>query len=60
MFLQPMGMPGLLQPPGSADPIQRLALMMALTVLGIPPVYSCHTSFFLINLFGLRAAPQGI
>ena len=43
MFLQPMGMPGLLQPPGPADPVQRLALMMALIVLGMPPVHSCHT-----------------
>jgi hypothetical protein len=44
MFLHPMGMPGLLQPPGPADPVQRLALMMALMVLGMPPVYSCHTA----------------
>jgi hypothetical protein len=33
-----------LQPPGPADPVQRLALMMALMVLGMPPVYSCHTT----------------
>jgi hypothetical protein len=39
---QPFGMPGLLQPPGPVDPVQRLALMMALMVLGMPPVYSCH------------------
>jgi hypothetical protein len=39
---QPFGMPGLSQPPGPADPVQRLALMMALMVLGMPPVYSCH------------------
>ncbi len=39
---QPFGMPGLLQPPGPADPVQRLALMMALMVLGMLPVYSCH------------------
>jgi hypothetical protein len=39
-FLHPMGMPGLLQPPGPADPIQRLALM----VLGMPQVYSCHVA----------------
>ncbi len=32
----------MLQPPGPADPIQRLALMMALMVLGMPQVYSCH------------------
>jgi hypothetical protein len=32
----------LLQPPGPADPVQRLALMMALMVLGMPPAYSCH------------------
>ncbi len=31
-----------MQPPGPADPVQRLALMMALMVLGMPPVYSCH------------------
>ncbi len=30
------------QPPGHADPVQRLALMMALMVLGMPPVYSCY------------------
>jgi hypothetical protein len=42
MFLHPMGMPGLLQPPGPADPVQRLALMMALMVLGMPQVHSCH------------------
>jgi hypothetical protein len=42
MLLQPMGMPGLLQPPGPADPVQRLALMMALMVLGMPTTYSCH------------------
>jgi hypothetical protein len=41
-YPQPVGMPGLLQPPGPADPVQRLALMMALMVLGMPPVYSCH------------------
>ncbi len=39
-----MVMPGLLQPPGPADPIQRLALMMALMVLGMPQVYSCHST----------------
>ncbi len=33
-----------MQPPGPADPVQRLALMMALMVLGMPPVYSCHTT----------------
>jgi hypothetical protein len=37
-----MGMPGLLQPPGPVDPIQRLALMMAIMVLGMPQVYSCN------------------
>jgi hypothetical protein len=41
-YPQPIGMPGLFQPPGHADPVQRLALMMALMVLGMPPVYSCH------------------
>jgi hypothetical protein len=39
-----MGVPGLLQPPGPADPVQRLALMMALMVLGMPQVYSCHVT----------------
>jgi hypothetical protein len=43
-LLLPMGMPGLLQPPGPVDPVQRLALMMALMVLGMPQVYSCHTN----------------
>jgi len=41
IFPQPIGMPGWFQPPGQADPVQRLALMMALMVLGMPPVYSC-------------------
>jgi hypothetical protein len=39
----PRGMPGLLQPPGHADTMQRLALMMAVMVLGMPQVHSCHT-----------------
>ncbi len=43
-FLNPMGMPGLLQPPGPVDPIQRLALMMAIMVLGMPQVHSCNTA----------------
>jgi hypothetical protein len=38
--------PSLLGYPGCsshrADPVQRLALMMALMVLGMSPVYSCH------------------
>jgi hypothetical protein len=38
----PEGMPGLLQPPGPIDPMQRLALMMAVMVLGMPQVYSCN------------------
>ncbi len=42
IFPQPIGMPGWFQPPGQADPVQRLALMMALMVLGMPPVYSCY------------------
>ncbi len=37
-----MGTPGLLQPPGPIDPVQRLALMMAIMVLGMPQVYSCN------------------
>jgi hypothetical protein len=41
-ILTPVGMPGLLQPPGPIDPIQRLALMMAIMVLGMPQVYSCN------------------
>jgi hypothetical protein len=40
----PGGMPGLLQPPGPVDPMQRLALMMAVIVLGMPQVDSCHTT----------------
>jgi hypothetical protein len=35
---------GLLQPPGPIDPMQRLALMMAMMVLGMPHVHSCHTN----------------
>jgi hypothetical protein len=30
--------------PGLLDPMQRLALMMAIMVLGMPQVHSCHTS----------------
>jgi len=30
------------QPPGPADIMQRLALMMAVMVLGMPQVHSCH------------------
>jgi hypothetical protein len=40
----PGGMPGLLQPPGPMDPMQRLALMMAMMVLGMPQVHSCHAT----------------
>jgi hypothetical protein len=43
-FPDPRGMPGLLQPPGSVDPLQWLALMMAVMVLGMPQVHICHTS----------------
>jgi hypothetical protein len=43
-FPDPGGMPGLLHPPGPVDPMQRLALMMAVMVLGIPQVHSCHIS----------------
>ncbi len=42
----PRGMPGLLQPPGPADTMQRLALMMAVMVLGMPQVHSCHASTY--------------
>ncbi len=41
-FLNPGGIPGLLQPPGPMDPVQRLALMMAVMVLGMPQVHSCN------------------
>jgi hypothetical protein len=37
------GIPGLLQSPGSVDPTQRLALMMAVMLLGMPPVHCCPT-----------------
>jgi hypothetical protein len=37
------GIPGLLQSPGSVDPTQKLALMMAVMLLGMPPVHSCPT-----------------
>ncbi len=40
----PRGMPGLLQPPGPADTMQQLALMMAVMVLGIPQAHGCHVS----------------
>ncbi len=42
VFPQPLGMPGWFQPPGQADPVQRLALMMALMVLGMPSVHGCY------------------
>jgi hypothetical protein len=38
------GTQGLLQPPRPVDPMQRLALMMAVMVLGMPQVHNCHTS----------------
>ncbi len=41
-LLNPVGMPGLLQPPGPTDLMQRLALMMAIMVLGMPQVHSCN------------------
>jgi hypothetical protein len=40
--LEPRGMPGLLQPAEPADAMQRLALMMAVMILGVPQVYSCN------------------
>jgi hypothetical protein len=43
-FPDPRRIPGLLQPPGPTDPMQRLALMMAVMVLGMPQVHSCHAS----------------
>jgi hypothetical protein len=57
-FLHPIGMPGLLQPPGPADPIQRLAIMMALMVLGMPQVYSCHITTG--REIGISAARTGL
>jgi hypothetical protein len=43
LLANPGGIPGLLQSPGTVDPTQRLAVMMAVMVLGMPPVHSCHT-----------------
>ncbi len=43
-ILTPRGMPSLLQPAGPADTMQRLALMMAVMMLVMPQVYSCHAS----------------
>jgi hypothetical protein len=43
-FPDPRRMLGLLQPPGPVDPMQRLALMMAVMVLGMPQVHSCHAN----------------
>ncbi len=43
-LLNPAGMPGLLQPPGPIDPVQRLALMMAIMILAMPQVYGCNTA----------------
>jgi hypothetical protein len=40
----PRGIPGLLQPPGPVDPMQRLALMMAVMVPGMPQVHSSHAN----------------
>jgi hypothetical protein len=37
------GMKGLLQPAVQAEGMQRLAVMLALMVLGSPQVYRCHT-----------------
>jgi hypothetical protein len=38
----PQRMPGLLQPPGPADTVQQLALMMAIMVLGMLQTHDCH------------------
>ncbi len=43
----------MLQPPGPVDPIQRLALIMALMVLGMPQVYSCNTATGCEALWGM-------
>jgi hypothetical protein len=40
----PGGLPRLLQPAGVVDPAQRLALMMAVMMLGMPPVNGYHAS----------------
>jgi hypothetical protein len=40
----PGGIPGPLQPAGPVDPVQRLALMMAVMMLGMPPVHGYHAS----------------
>jgi hypothetical protein len=40
--LDPRGLPGLIQPAGLMDAMQRLALMMAVMILGAPQVYSCN------------------
>jgi hypothetical protein len=48
--LDPRGMPGLLQPAVRMDTMQRLALMMAVMILGVPQVQGCNTGA------GLRAS----
>jgi hypothetical protein len=40
--LDPRGLPGLIQFTGLMDAMQRLALMMAVMILGAPQVYSCN------------------
>jgi hypothetical protein len=40
----PGGIPGPLQPAGPVDPVERLALMMAVMMLGMPPVHGYHAS----------------
>ncbi len=40
--LDPRGLPGLIQPAGLMDAMQRLTLMMAVMILGAPQIYSCH------------------
>jgi hypothetical protein len=42
--LDPRGLPGLIQPAGPMDAMQRLALMMAVMILGAPQIYGCHVS----------------
>jgi hypothetical protein len=43
-FMDPRGLPGLMHPAIQVDRMQRLAIMMAMMVLGAPQVYGCCTS----------------
>ncbi len=50
----------MLQPPGPIDPIQRLALMMAVMVLGMPQVYSCNIATGREASWGMGMSEPGI